>query len=30
MLRWAAEHSYVVGSGPSPKPDQADAEKGQA
>jgi spermidine/putrescine transport system ATP-binding protein len=29
MLRWAAEHSYVVGSGPSPTPDEADAEKGQ-
>jgi spermidine/putrescine transport system ATP-binding protein len=30
MLRWAAEHSYIVGSRPSLAPDQADAEKGQA
>ena len=30
MLRWAAEHSYVVGSDPSPAPRKADAEKGQA
>ena len=30
MLRWAAEHSYVVGSDPSPAPREADAEKGQA
>jgi spermidine/putrescine transport system ATP-binding protein len=29
MLRWAAEHSYVVGSDPS-APHEADAEKGQA
>jgi hypothetical protein len=30
MLRWAAEHSYIVGSSPAEAAERGDAREGQA